>query len=244
MAEENKVDQGNEAEKVVTPPLSTDGQDQEKEAPKAEEKQPEKVAEAKGEEAKDSKTEDEEPAVRKSKLDYILERKQRKIEKLEREKAEATGDKNKSEDEDLSPEEESKIAKVIERRYGQQFEKADEIAEENAKAAVSKEVDEFIEKDPNGKYFKEFKDKITKWALHPSRAKMPITAIAYEIAGPELLKLGAKMAKEADEEALDSKTGGGTARNLDTSGKKDIWGLSSKDFAARQQEVLQRQRSV
>jgi hypothetical protein len=169
---------------------------------------------------------EEEPPVRKTPLDYILERKAKKLESLKAKRLEAI-DKELAGDEQIDPDEESKVDQVIQKKYGQHFE---ELAGQKVKA----EVAEFLNTSPIGKHLKEFEAKIVKYAQHPSRSHLPLEAIAYEVAGPELLKIGAKLAAEANKEAAESKAGGTTARKVG-GGKKDYLSMSDKEM---EEEIL------
>lgn len=170
---------------------------------------------------------EEEPPVRKTPLDYILERKAKKLESLKAKRLEAIDKELAGEDEQIDPDEESKVDRVIQKKYGQHFE---ELAGQKVKA----EVAEFLNTSPIGKHLKEYEAKIVKYAQHPSRSHLPLEAIAYEVAGPELLKIGAKMAAEAEKEAAESKAGGATARKVG-GGKKDYLNMSDKEI---EEEIL------
>ena len=169
---------------------------------------------------------DEEPPTRKTPYDYILERKAKKLEKLKAEKISKIDNElselDGPEDDNIDPEEEEKIDKVVQKKYGQQF-------EEMASQKVKADVQEFFNTHPQGKHFKEFEAKILKYAAHPSRAHLPIQTIAFEVAGDKLLRIGAEMAKSADEEAAKSKAGGSPARKSD-GGVKDYSSLSNAEM--------------
>lgn len=180
----------------------------------------------KGEAGEKPASEPEEPPVRKTPIDYILERKMRKLEKLKAEKLKAVeselAEHGEEEEESIDPEDEDKIDKVIQKKYGSQL-------SEMSAQKVKVEVQEFLNNSKEGKYFKEFEETIVKYATHPSRAHLPIASIAYEVAGSKLLQIGAKMAKEADIEASRTKAGGTPAR---TTGVKDYSSLSDEEMEA------------
>lgn len=181
---------------------------------------------------------DEEPPVRKTKLEYILERKDRKLQKLKEQaapEAKAVEENNAEADDDLTPEEEAKIARVIEKRYGDKLKVVDTIASSTEEDHLKQEVSELIGKEPQ---FKEFESKILKWAKHPSRANMPLKAIAYEVAGERLMELGAQREREARKEAEASKTGGATARKPEGSTKSSAWELSKEEFDKKTSSIL------
>lgn len=262
MGDENKVEQdGGESQDPKAPneAPNNDPKDQkDAEKPPVEGGEDKKPSNAnKGEPtAKDKTKVDEEPPVRKTKQDYILERKERQLakakakseeapksqDKKEEEKPNADQDGEGDQEEDLTPEESKKFEKFVAKRYGKHFEKVEEFAQKDYEGSVDSEVDEFISKDPGGKHFEPYRDKIKAWAKHPSRKNLPISTIAYEIAGPELLKLGAKIAAEADAEAAEGDSPGSSSRKSAEGGKKGFWDMTPEEFAAEQQKVMSKAR--
>jgi hypothetical protein len=71
--------------------------------------------------------------------------------------------------------------------------------------------------------------------VHPSRRNLPIKSIFYEVAGDNLLKIGAKRQSEADLKAKNSQSGGGSNRAGE--GKVSDWDLPKDDFAAKQERI-------
>jgi len=196
---------------------------------------------------KTSQEDNEEPPVRKTKIDYILERKNKQIERLKQERAKANQDNHQNnnqdtedEGEDLSPEEEAKIVKVLEKRYGKTLETVDALANSNEETGLKNDLQTFLSTE-EGKYFKEFETKILAYAKHPNRANIPISAIAYEVAGPKLLKIGAKMAEDARKEALAFKGGGGNTQHT-TNSKPDINKMTPAEFEAYKNGIKYRER--
>jgi hypothetical protein len=239
-----------------TPPEATPANG---EQPKGEEgkpegdgKTPEKTGDGQGTEKKDgdgtpppTKTEppksqeEDEPPTRKTKLDFILERKQKKLEKLKEEKLHKVNDELKEhgdddDDDGISPDDEKLVEKVVERKYGKYFSRDEE---RDAKA----EVKEFLNTDPQGKYFKKYEDKILKWSRHPNRANVPLRTIALELAGNDLLKIGAELEREAQKKADESKAGGGSARATE-GGKKD-WSNATPAEVEAEIERVKRENS-
>lgn len=183
----------------------------------------------KKEEAPATEVKDEEPIVRKSKLDYILERKQAKADKLKQEKLKELDKQIKTEageeDDEVSPDDEKVVEKVIEKKYGDYFREMDEEKE-------AAEINGFIAQNPE---FKPYETKIRKFASHPSRRHIPISSIAYEVAGPDLMRLGAERAKKADEKAKEaSLKAGGSEKGEEGSGVLagiEKMSPTSKEFA-------------
>lgn len=167
-------------------------------------------------------SEDDEPPTRKRTIDYILERKDRKIAKLQEKANQAKDDE---EEDDVSPEDKELVTKVMKPFLQPFIEK--QVREEN-----ERELSEFVAERPE---FKPFQAKILKYMSHPSRQNLPVKTIAYEIAGDELLKIGAQQGRKADEDAKKTQTGGGN--NREVSGEKSVWELSPEEFAAKQEEI-------
>jgi len=177
------------------------------------------------EEDKGFQDDDAEPEVRKrmSPKDFIIQRQKKKIEKMEKKEAE---EKNEDEDDDeIAPEDEALITKVVSKQFAPVFEKT-------AKEEDDKEVKSFLEENPD---FKPYEAKARRYLSHPSRRHLPVSAIFYEVAGTDLLKIGAKRGKEADQEADDTQTGGGSAREKE--GEQSVWDLTPEEFAAKQQKL-------
>jgi hypothetical protein len=262
MGDENKTGQENQGEgqdsNTQKVEANADQQDKAGQDEKVDGgKKPEEPNAPKGDTTAEDKSKvDEEPPVRKTKQDYILERKERQLakakakseeaqksqDKKEEEKPNSNQDGEGDQDEDLTPEESAKFEKFVAKRYGKHFEKVEEFAKKDYEGSVDSEVDDFISKDPNGKHFEPYKDKIKNWAKHPTRKNLPISTIAYEIAGPELLKLGAKMAAEADAEAAEGDSPGSSSRKSTEGGKKSFWDMTPEEFAAEQQKVMSKAR--
>lgn len=171
---------------------------------------------------------DVEPAIRKkTSKDYIIERKNKKIEKLKNKKEQDDDDDDSSdeEDDDVSPEDEAVVDKIIRKNYGEKFAKLDE-SEDKA------EMKTFLADNPD---FKSFEKKIWKFWQHPSRNHLPIQSVAYEVAGPALLRIGAKRGTQADDKAKKSSSGGNTSRNA--GGKVDYSAMSDAEFNAHVEKV-------
>lgn len=164
---------------------------------------------------------DEEPKIRKRNVDFILERKNRKIEKLKNKEEETDDD----EDEDIDPDD----AKIIEKHVAKALSPflAKQMQDEDAQ-----EINTFVKDNPD---FAPYVDKVKKFAQHPTRKDLPIASIFYEVAGPDLLKIGAKRAKQADEEAKETNAGGGTGQTDTT--EKSVWDLTPEEFAEQQETI-------
>lgn len=193
--------------------------------------------------------ENEEPEERKSKLQYILERKERKLQKLEQERHQNSQNNEESdddddlednlEDEEFSPEEAAKFDRYVEKKFGKKLELVDKLAERTEVDDVNAEIANFIKTHEHGNLLAEHEEKIRKWALHPSRSKIPIKEIIFGILGEKkLIAYGAEQAIKAMKDANESQNGGSSARRLDGNQEKS-WLTESKDsFEAEKQRVL------
>jgi len=176
---------------------------------------------------------DKEPAVRarKTAKDFIIERQARKIEKLKKEEGSGKSDEeNEGEDEsdgDVDPEDEKVIAKVASKILAPIF-------EERIQAEDKAEVQEFISAHPE---FKPYEARVMRDMKHPSRRAVPIEDLFYAAAGPDLIKIGAKKAKEAEDEAARSGTGGGSARS-DEGQTPDWANMGKEDFEKQKLNIL------
>ena len=160
---------------------------------------------------------DEEPPVRKKPIDYIRERRERREEKAKEEGA----------DDDVTPEDEELVTKVIDKKYGGAFEALQE-------KELQAELGTFVQTNPE---FEPFKAKIEKWAKHPTYSGLPIEQVAHAACGQALLKIGADKARKADAEAKGAGTGGNTDRRPDGTAKKPIWDMTDAEFKAEEDRV-------
>lgn len=164
--------------------------------------------------------EDKEPPTRKRPIDFIKERQERRKAKQ--------GDQGKADDEDedddIDPADKETIGKVVEKALKP-------FVEKEAKAQDEQEIKDFLNSNPD---FKPYEAKARKYMSHPSRKDVPIEEIFYGVAGKDLLRIGAKRAKIADDEAKKTKSAGGAA---DAGGIKSNADLSRDELEAKQQAV-------
>ncbi len=166
-----------------------------------------------------------EPEVRKrlSPQDFIIQRQQKKIAKL---KAGEIDEREESEDEEIAPEDEALIKKVVAPIL-------QPVLEKTLLAEDEQEIQDFLKENPE---FKPYEAKARRFMQHPSRRQLPIKSIFYEIAGDDLLKIGAERKAKADEKARQTQTGGGSNR-AGEGGGKSYWELSKEDFEAKQEKI-------
>jgi len=175
---------------------------------------------------------DDEPPVRKNKLDYILARKQAKIDKLEKKVADKKDDKGDDDDDedntyddDISPEDEALVEKVLSKKFWKHFAVIED-------SVFKSEMTQFLTANPQ---FKPYEAKIEKWAKHSSYSNLPLEQVAFAACGADLLKLWADKARQADKEKEASKTWG-AAKWADVP-KKWIWDMTDAEFQAEQTRV-------
>ena len=180
--------------------------------------------------------EDEIP-IRKTRLDYILERKAKRLEKIKQDKLakldselKEHGESGEDEDddlEDIEDEGEKKIVNTMKKYFGETVEKL-------SSKEVESKVNAFIEKDGR---FAPFKDKIVKWAKHPAYAKLPVDRLAYAVVGPKIAEILSQKKKELEDEAEKSRLGGSGRRTVT---KKGVWEMSPKEFEEHLHEIQTR----
>lgn len=194
----------------------------------------------KGKDADDFKDDGNEPVVRQRKTakDYIIERKTKKVEKLQKgDKQQGAKDEDEGGDEDaagdddeIAPEDEALVSKVVDK-------KLEPLLKERREAEDKADVEAFVAANPD---FAKYKAKVLRYIQHPSRANLPVESVFYEVAGPDLMKIGAKRAQAADDEAKKGRTGGGGSRSV--GGSKPVSEMTDAEFQAMQETVRQKGR--
>lgn len=181
----------------------------------------------------DKKEEDDDadPPVRhKTPADFILERKERKAKQSASKKQENNqggDDDDDGGDDDISAEDEALVEKVINKKYGHVFNKVQEQED-------SRELGDFLKENPE---FEPYKAKIQKFWSHPSRNHLPVSSVAFEVAGKDLLKIGAQRQKKADDEAKGNNANGGGSGRSNGGGKKGAWDMSAEEFSQEVERV-------
>lgn len=172
----------------------------------------------------------DEPQTRKrTNVDFILERKNRKIEKLQGKKDGGADDEEGDED-DVDEAD----AKVIDKRVHKIL---SPFIQKQMQDEDATEIADFVKQNPD---FAPYADKVKKFAQHESRKDMPIKSIFYEVAGDDLLKIGAKRAKKAGDEAKETQAGGGSAAGGGS--EKSVWELTPEEFAEKQEALRNKPR--
>lgn len=197
------------------------------------------AAKAKAEAKKEAPADErpQEPATRKTKFDFIMERKRKQAEREEAKAKEPGGSETDdgNGDDYVAPEDEATIENVVRKKYGAQFEAVEKQRFEN-------EVTEFFQKDSVAKYATDKEKALFKeYAMHPSRQAIPYETIILEALGSKrLMEIGAGIEREAAKKAGQSKAGGGSGQRQDgASGKPDYSTMSDSEFEAEQQRIRQ-----
>lgn len=87
------------------------------------------------------------------------------------------------------------------------------------------EFDKFFAENPG---YDQYKDKTWKWWQHESRRGLPVSTVFYEVAGPDLKKLGATEKELADQAANEFKPTGQPSSG--SSFRKDPMKMSNDEF--------------
>ena len=204
-----------------TDETTEDDSDDEEETDEDEEETDDKKSKKSTSKDKDE-DEDKEPPTRKRPSDFARERIERKQAKKGG-KAEASKD-DEDEEDDVDPADKETIGKVVAKALKP-------FVEREAAREDDNEVQTFLKDNPD---FKPYEAKARKYMSHPSRKDVPISEIFYGVAGKDLLKIGAKRAKIADDEAKKTKSAGGAA---DAGGAKSNASLTREELEAKQAEV-------
>jgi hypothetical protein len=199
------------------------GQDENKNA-----KAPEKKDTSKDNDADDGAEPEVKPRM--STKDFIIQRQQRKLNKAKA--GDGEGKETGEDDEEVAPEDEALINKVVSKTFAP-------IIDKTLAAEDEQEIQSFLKDNPD---FKPFEAKARRYMQHPSRRQLPVKSIFYEVAGDKLLKIGADRGKAADEKAKNTQTGGGSNRAGE--GAKSDWDLPKDEFEAKQERVRRGQQAA
>lgn len=131
------------------------------------------------------------------------------------------------EDEEIDPEDQKRISKIVEKQVGSKLQEVENKMEVNA----------FVTSKPE---FAKYQSQILKYMTHPAYANIPVHNIAAIVASKDLVKIGAAKEREAQAKVASTKNPGTTIRK--PSGGSVDWKTASKeDFEAQKARVLGRQ---
>ena len=136
----------------------------------------------------------------------------------------------KTEEEEINPDDEQVIKKVVEKRIKP-------VADILQRVKDEQEVDAFLRVKPE---LSKYRDVIIKYVQHPAYANIPVYNIAAMVTAKDLQALGAEKEREAAKKAKDTGGDGGTQRKA-TSGKTDWAKASKEEFEAQKSIILGQQ---
>lgn len=185
----------------------------------------------------------DEPQIqsRKTAKDFIIQRQQKKIEKLEA-KDEGKEGSDSEEEDPIDPEDKKVIERVLREQGATMIEEALEpILSKQVAQEDENELQTFLN-DPGNVDFKPYESTVRKYMAHPSRRLLPIKSIFYEVAGDDLIKIGAERERRAREDAAETNAGGGSVRGED-GGKVNWEDLTPEEFRIEKAKALDKNRS-
>jgi len=177
----------------------------------------------KEEKKKDDKEEGEISVTRKSAKEHIIERKEKKIEKLKKKKE---GEGDDDEGEELSPEGKMAVGKEVSKQI-------QPLLKATRQAADEQELTDVLAKYPEAK---EMEKELRKYMNKPALKTASVEFIFWGLAAKKRELEGKK--KKADEEAKTSETGGHETRKLDEGDIPDITKLSDEKMDKLVTDVL------
>jgi len=134
------------------------------------------------------------------------------------------------EEDEIDPEDEKTISKVVEKR----MKPVSEALQQLQKVKDEQEVDAFIRVKPE---YAKYRDVMVKYVGHPAYAQIPVHNIAAIVASKDLQKLGAEKEREAAKKAEETKDKGNQIRKQ-AGGATDWKNVPKSDFEAKRAEVM------
>jgi hypothetical protein len=131
-------------------------------------------------------------------------------------------------DDDVDPDDEKTIGKVVDKKLKAVSEQLKEVQHLRDEA----EVTAFIQVKPE---FGKYRGAMLKYLAHPSYKNIPVHSIAVIVAAKDLEKIGAEKEREAQRKAADTKDKGSTARQ--PLGKVD-WNNATRETVAEQRSKI------
>lgn len=138
------------------------------------------------------------------------------------------------EDDEIDPETEKIVQKVVGRQLSPLQEQIKKQQEALQAQQDKVEIDSYIAANPD---FSKYRKAIETYAQHPAYKNIPISNIAAIVASKDLMKIGAQKEREAAEAAARSKSGGNNARPTG-SGGKDWSTATPEEVQAKRNEIM------
>lgn len=140
---------------------------------------------------------------------------------------------NKGDEDEIDDQDKEVINKVLTKRLGP-------VEEQLRNTAIDNQVDTILN-SPEGVHLKPFEAKIKTIAKDKRTAGYTMEAIISQAVGyKNLIRLGAKIAKEADRKGKDSAGGSYGIPNTSEAGAVDLDKMSGKDVLAMAEKIKQR----
>lgn len=137
---------------------------------------------------------------------------------------------------EVDPEDEEKLGAIVDQRL-------EGLTEQQRETAITVKVDSFITQNA-GKVadISVYRDAMMKYAKHPYYQNLSAQEIFHIVAGPELMRIGAKKEREAASKAKSTQTQSSSgSRAAVVAGKKVDWNTATPEqLKAKQAEVLGR----
>jgi hypothetical protein len=106
-------------------------------------------------------------------------------------------------------------------------------AEQLQQQQVERDVEDFVQQNPE---FQPYKDTVRNWAMHESRKNLPVSSIFYEVAGQDLLNIGAQRARSSDAQKME--TGGSSGHSTrNEPAAKNPSEMTSAEFEQYKEDV-------
>jgi hypothetical protein len=140
-------------------------------------------------------------------------------------------------EDDIDPEDEARFDKLFQKRIAAM--NIPQVTQKVQEQEITSEVDAFITsnatKIPNvGQY----RQAMITWMKDPAYSNVPADRVFYAVAGKDLMKIGAKLERQASTKVKETQTETSTART--EPGKKDWSTASKEEFDAERARVLGR----
>lgn len=132
----------------------------------------------------------------------------------------------KGEEDEIDPEDEAKINKILEKRYGSDI--------NNLKKQVA--IDSYFNAHPE---YSKYRGAAEKYVNHPTYSKIPIHNIVAIVSSKDQQKIGAAKERAAAKEVSTTKVPGASVRKT-TTGSTDWKKVSKDEFEAQKAKVLGR----
>lgn len=136
----------------------------------------------------------------------------------------------KTVDEDIAPDDQELIKKVVDTEYGK---KIDSLLAIQQQQQDEKEISEIKAKYPQ---LEAHFNKAESWWKHESRRNIPFKSVLFEVAGDDLLNVGAEMERNAQTKSNQTKVAGSTNKGVSTS--KPISEMSSDEFSQTVNKII------